>query len=213
MANLNDFFNKSIFVKGLDHPFSSNIAPSVDLSSLSEEELNNIKFGIYDFKCWEVEQDNYSKIIYGNMRLFEKNNGRSISDYVSYDSYVTIEDKDVVKVETDIKIDRSVDGVLHEMPCVRDGMFPIGYLDTGYQFTLSEFYILIDGGNKVVHYTDFSNGYEVYELNRKNDLMSGFKIGIPVIFKEADLDKDDALLHEIKSVIEYRKGILELIKR
>ena len=74
MANLNDFFNKSVFVKGLDHPFSSNIAPSVDLSHLNEEEKNNIKFGIYDFTSHEIVQDDYSKVIYGDMRLFEKNN-------------------------------------------------------------------------------------------------------------------------------------------
>ena len=213
MANLNDFFNKSVFVKGLDHPFSSNIAPSVDLSHLNEEEKNNIKFGIYDFTSHEIVQDDYSKVIYGDMRLFEKNNGRTIIDNVQYDSFISVEDKDIVKVETDIKIERNVDGVSHDIPCVRDGMFPIGYVETGYHFTLSEFYIMIDGGKKVVHYTDFSEGYEVYELNRKNDLMSGFKIGVSTIFKDADLDIEDPLLLEIKSVIEYRKGILQLIKR
>ena len=213
MSNLNDFFNKSVFVKGLDHPFSSNIAPSVDLTSLSEEEKNNIKFGIWDFKNFEIIQDDYSKVIYGNMRLFEKNNGRSITDDISFDSFISVEDADLVKVETDIRIERNVDGVMHDKVSVRDGMFPIGYVDSGYHFTLSEFYIMIDDGKRMVHYTDFSDGYEVYELNVERDLMSGFKIGKPIVFKDHDLDIDDPLLLEIKSVIKSQEGILKLIKR
>ena len=38
MANLNDYFHKSLFVRGLDHPFSNTIAPSLDLSHLTEEQ-------------------------------------------------------------------------------------------------------------------------------------------------------------------------------
>ena len=213
MVSLKDFFNKSVFVKGLDHPFSPNIAPTPDLSSLSEEEMNNIKYGMYKFNEFKETSTAFSSLISGYLKAFEKNNNRRITDDILFKSLITIEDVDLVKVETEVRVDRVVEGEMHDKASVRDAMFPIGYNDGGYQFIFTEFYVLIDDGKKMLHYTDFSDSVEVFELNVQGNLMSGFKISDLTVFNETDLDRDEPLINEIKSVIKGKKDILELIKR
>lgn len=213
MANLNDYFHKSLFVRGLDHPFSNTIAPSLDLSHLTEKQLNNIKFGIWDFRSFDIEDEEYSKVINGSMRLFEKNNGRSITDDVYFSSFIDVQDIDLVKVETDIRIDRNIDGIRHDITSIRDNMFPIGYEDCSYTYTLNEYYLLLSDGKSMVHYTDITDKVEVYELNEENDLFSGFKLGKNYVIDEALLESDEPLISEIRTTIKGKKDILELIKR
>lgn len=213
MINLKDYFNKSVFVKGLEHPFSTNIAPSIDLSSLSEEEINNIKYGMYKFNDFIYEGTDYSLSIRGCLKSFEKNNGRKIYDDINFDSYVSIEDEDLVMVCTDVSIERSVEGEIHDKVSVRDVLYPIGYLDTSYVFSINEYYVMIDSGKKVLHYSDLSDSVEVFELNEKYNITSGFKIGIVNVYKNEELNSDEPLFEEIRSVINSKKDVLQLIKR
>ena len=210
---LKEYFNKSVFVKGLDHPFSSNIAPSVDMSSLSEEELNNIKFGIYRFKDFTYSLNEYDGVITGKVRLFEKNNGRRISDDVSFETFIDFQDTDLIKVDTEVRVDRFIEGDNHELVSVRDGMFPIGYQDISYEFGISEYFMMTYDGTRVIHYSDNYNGYEVYELNNEYDLMSGLKLNNVIVIKDHDLDKESPLLDEINQMIMDRKEVLQLIRR
>lgn len=213
MINLKDYFNKSVFVKGLDHPFSTNIAPSIDLSSLSEDEMNNIKYGMYKFNDFIYEGTDYSLSIRGYLKSFEKNNGRKIYDDINFDSYVSIEDEDLVMVCTDVSIERSVEGEIHDKVSVRDVLYPIGYLDTSYVFSINEYYVMIDNGRKVLHYSDLSDSVEVFELNEEYNITSGFKIGIVNVYNKQELNSDEPLFEEIRSVINSKKDVLQLIKR
>lgn len=213
MINLKDYFNKSVFVKGLDHPFSTNIAPSIDLSSLSEDEMNNIKYGMYKFNDFIYEGTDYSLSISGYLKSFEKNNGRKIYDDINFDSYVSIEDEDLVMVCTDVSIERSVEGEIHDKVSVRDVLYPIGYLDTSYVFSINEYYVMIDNGRKVLHYSDLSDSVEVFELNEEYNITSGFKIGIVNVYNKQELNSDEPLFEEIRSVINSKKDVLQLIKR
>ena len=210
---LKEYFNKSVFIRGLDHPFSSNIAPTVDMSSLREEELDNIKFGIYKFNDFNYMLNNYEGTITGKVRLFEKNNGRRISDDVTFETFIDFQDTDLIKVETDVRVDRFIEGENHELASVRDGMFPIGYQDISYEFGISEYFMMTYDGTRVIHYSDNYNGFEVYELNTQYDLMSGFKLGNVIVIKDHDLDKESPLLDEINQMIMDRKEVLQLIRR
>ena len=114
---------------------------------------------------------------------------------------------------TDVSIERSVEGEIHDKVSVRDVLYPIGYLDTSYVFSINEYYVMIDNGRKVLHYSDLSDSVEVFELNEEYNITSGFKIGIVNVYNKQELNSDEPLFEEIRNVINSKKDVLQLIKR
>lgn len=212
MVSLYNYFIKSIFIRGIENPINSHIAPETDLSSLTEDEKKKIKYGVWEYTTNIVEESSTSLELTGLVRAFEKNNGRNIEDIINFKSSVTVLDYEVL-VETDLDVSRKVEGEMHELQSVRDGLLPIGYQSTNHELRITEYYKVLSNGKRLLHYSPYSTGFEVYEM----DLSVGFGEGIKYhglkVFDSENYDMEDPDIEEIKSIINRKNDVIQLIRK
>lgn len=212
MVSLYNYFIKSIFIRGMENPINSRIAPQPDLSSLSEEELKKIKYGIWEYNTSIVDESDTRYELLGLVRAFEKNNGRNIEDIVRFHANIDVLE-DEVMVETEINLDREVDGENHDLASVRDGLLPIGYQTGSHTINITEYYTLLSNGKRLLHHSPFTKSFEVYEIDPSVKFGEGIKYSGLKVFNGEDPEIDDPDIDEIRRIINNNNSVMRLIRK
>lgn len=237
-SSLKSYFNESMFVDGLLRPEGSNIAPKTD----TEQDLttgykyNCSRFGARDFDISSVGVYDLTESIQGTFLIYEEkdynhywNNEKeeqttcksimpfTMLDNGSFESKVTIQDGATVVVSTSVNVIRNIVGCNFDGKSVRDGLFTgFAHEDCRGNFELNEYYKTISNRTRLLHYSESSDFFEVYELPNGWVVEDGIsKLEYPKVFDDVDFDKQDKDLEEISGILASRtnnKGI-SLVKK
>ena len=226
-SNLKSYFNESMFVDGLLRPEGSNIAPKTD----TEQDLttgykySSSRLGTREFDISSVDVYDLEEIIQGTFINFEEkeynyywNNEKEEHTYCksvmpftmldngSFESKVDIGGEEIT-VSTKVNVVRNVVGVNFDGKSVRDGLFPeLAHEDCRGTFELNEYYKTISNRTRLLHYSNSSDFFEVYELPSGWIVGDGVsKLKSPKVFDDLDFDKNDKDLEEINEILASRK--------
>lgn len=212
MVSLYNYFIKSVFIKGIENPSNNMIIPSSDLSSLTNEQLKKIKFGIWEYKTDIINETDNNLEFNGIVRTFEKNNGRNLDDVIRFHANIDVYE-DEVMLETEINVDREVSGELHDLPSVRDGLLPFGYQTGSTSINIIEYYTLIADGKRLLHHSPYTTSFEVYDIDSIDKFGEGMKYCALKVFTSENYDMEDPDIKEIETIIKSRIDVMKLIKR
>lgn len=237
-AGLKSYFNESMFVDGILRPEGSNIAPKADTDQdlTTGYKYNCRRFGARDFDISSVSTYDLTEDIQGTFLIYEEkdynhywNNEKeeftvcksimpfTMLDNGSFESKVTVQDKKTVEVHTSVNNIRNIVGCDFDGKSVRDGMFPgFAHEDCRENIELKEYYRIISNRTRLLHYSESSDFFEVYELPNGWNIEDGIsKLEYPKVFDDFSFDEKDKDLEEINEVLETRtnrKGI-SLVKK
>lgn len=237
-SSLKSYFNESMFVDGLLSPEGSNIAPKTDTDQDLTTGYKYIcsRFGVRDFDISSVDVYDLTESIQGTFLIYEEkdynhywNNEKekqttcksimpfAMLDNGSFESKVTIQDGETVVVSTNVNVIRNIVGCNFDGKSVRDGMFSgLAHEDCRGNFELNEYYKTISNRTRLLHYSESSDFFEVYELPNGWVVEDGIsKLEYPKVFDDVNFDKQDKDLEEINGILALRtnsKGI-SLVKK
>ena len=204
------FYKKSIFLNGIFEPTGYNILPklSLDENSYSKYKLENKNYGVINFNGEKtfISKDSYEMTEEGNFSIYErkkyilkdkptydvkeeKDRVYSAIDIGNYSSNIRInKDFNRASINTRIFVKRFTSGINYGGISVRDSLFTkLNHTSSFEHSLINEYFVLLQNGN-LLHYTDNSNLFEVYETNIKT-LKEGIKnISSPKIY---DLNNKD----------------------
>lgn len=228
-SSLKSYFNESMFVDGLLRPEGSNIAPKTDTDDgfTTGYKYNCSRYGVRDFDINSIGVYDLMESIQGTFLIYEEkdysyywNNEKkeqttcklimpfTMLDNGSFESKVTIQDGETVVVSTSVNVIRKIVGCNFDGKSVRDGMFfGLAHEDCRGNFELNECYKTISDRTRLLHYSESSDFFEVYELPDGWDVEDGVsKLGYPKVFDDVDFDKQDKDLEEINGILASRKN-------
>lgn len=237
-SSLKSYFNESMFVDGLLRPEGSNIAPKTDTDQdlTTGYKYNSCRFGARDFDISSVGIYDLTESIQGTFLIYEEkdynhywNNEKdeqtscksimpfTMLDNGSFESKVTIQDGETVVVNTSVNVIRNIVGCNFDGKSVRDGLFSgLAHEDCRGNFELNEYYKTISNRTRLLHYSESSGFFEVYELPNGWVVEDGIsKLEYPKVFDDVDFDKQDKDLEEINGILASRTNskIMSLVKR
>lgn len=237
-SSLRSYFNESIFMDGLLRPEGPNIVPKVDIDQdlTTGYKCDCSMFGVRNFDINSVGVYDSTESIQGTFLLYEDKDYdyywdnekkkqtacKSVMPFTmldngSFESEVTIQDRETVVVSTSVNVIRNVVGCNFDGESIRDGMFSgLPHEDGRGSFEFNEYYKIISNRTRLLHYSESSDFFEVYDLPEGWVIEDGIsKLEYPKVFDDVVFDKRDKDLKEINSILATRtnsKGI-PLVKR
>lgn len=241
---LKSYFDESLFVDGLLRPLALNIAPKKDsqMDLTTGYKYHNRNFGVNSFNsCEEIDFFGGTKMKFfvGSFTVYEQkdydyywdneNKKQTSCDMMTF----TMEDKGTfstkvemvtdneVEVTTKVNVNRNVVGSNFDGKSIRDGLFK-DFPHENFQgsMEIKEYYKVIANGTRVLHYSDDSDFFEVYNLTAGWTIEDGIdqlvspgwvieegidKLISPKVFDDTSYDKQDKDLEEIMSIINSKQ--------
>lgn len=227
-TNFKSYFIESMFLDGLLRPEGSNIAPKTDTDpdSTTGYKYNSSRYGTRSFDTSFVSTDDLTENLKGTFLVYEEkdynyywNNEKeqktpckskmrfTMLDNGSFESVVNIHDSETVSINTSINLIRNVVGYNFDGKSVRDGLFKdFAHEDGRKNFKLTEYFKKIANGTRLLHYSDSSDFFEVYDLPSGWNIIDGISnLGYPKVFDDIEFDDADKDLDEINRILATRK--------
>ena len=236
-STMESYLEKSMFLDGLFRPDGANIAPKTDTSQdfKTGYKYRTSKYGIRNFESNFTEFNDTSSMVEGNFVVYEekkysyyfddktrKQIDISIQPFIMLDNgtfttSISIENNEKIMVKTYIELVRNIVGYNFDGKSVRDGLFNnFEHKDCRGNLAINEYYQIIANRTRLLHYSESSDFFEVYELPERLVIEDGIsKLEYPKVFDDVVFDKRDKDLKEINSILATRtnsKGI-PLVKR
>ena len=231
MLNLKTYFQESLFMDGLFTPEGNNIAPKTE-NSLDLEtgyKYHSSKYGVDLFEIKKVvntlsglklqgifvvseikDYDYYwnnetKKTIFTTVMPF------MMLDNGTFESEIKIKDN-IISVETIIDDKRFVDGVNFDNKSVRDGLFSeFGYCEGRKVFKIEEHYQLLKNNKRLLHYSNSSLFFEIYDLPNDWTIKDGLtNLANPKVFNDVNYDLLDEDIKEILEILKRNKDAKQL---
>lgn len=215
MVNLKSYLDKSLFFEEIWKPFEINIdlKENTDNNLTTESKCIKQISGIKNFNYMEeIDFFNGAKMkdFVGSCSTYEEKNDSdnmifTMVDNIVFHSKVSIKTDDEIEIITKIDIVRNVDGINYDGKSIRDNTIFKDFPHENYtgSIEMKEYYKVIANGTRLLHYSDDSNFFEVYNLTDGWNVKDGIeKLGSPKIYEKSD-DKNiqDKDLEEIMSII------------
>lgn len=231
-----DIFFASMFMDGMIYPMGSNVAPKSDCENHLEEDgywISQHSFGGQDLKLESSEEGKLT----GSLELYEKmefssqwdaENKRSISiprtestvvDNVDFTSTVEVLDENECTITTTFELKRKVEVFPKNMASnkyptdksVRNGMFAYPLENGEYSGTYTERFVKIANGTRLLHFSEQSPFFEVFEIDEDFDFANPSMSEYPKVFDDTTFDKDDKDINEMMKYLgaDAKKLILE----
>lgn len=229
--NLMIFYKNSLFYKGIRFPEGKNIVPKSDNEQDYTDSGYYWTSSSYGGKQFSIETDRSDKelVITSSFELFEKKRFTSywdaerqklnsispinsmLVDTIDADVHINVISDNELEIVTKYQLERdySLDKKLPfnlrvaSDKTVRSGMFPFSLENGNYEGEVIEYYIKIANGTRLLHFSDFSTAFEVYDIpscfdfeNNNAALLTDAKI-----FDEESFDYEDKDIEEIKEYV------------
>ena len=226
---MRSYFDNSLVIDGLKYPEGSNIV----LDDTKEKSNGNDDFYCSSrnyggeqllininheesIKCHLVLEGKFN--VYEEKEFHKRKSNKlinrcSIRDIGTFKSNVE-STTDTVTIITDIDVDRKVDGDNLDKKSVRDGvLINISPETCKETTTIKEYYKLIENGTRLLHYSDNSTFFEIFDLPKNWFIEDGInKLGNPKVFDNWDYDKDDISLEEALNIMGKKEEVKVLSK-
>ena len=224
--NIESYVMKSCGIVGMLYPEGSNVARKLpeckpDFSK-SGYMLRNSCYGTdkFDICCQGddyLEGQGYKRVYKGEARLNESkifdyydtsiNNFRRLTIYDYFcilKDYVTFEVEVIIKhnrcyVDNYMKVNRHIFGHDYTKESIRDGVFcNTAHMDDVSKYGYGDTYIKIANDTRLLHYTNQSDFFEIYELPDNWKYEDGIgNLDSPKVFDDYNFDNDDKDLDEV----------------
>lgn len=231
-----NLYHKTMFMDGMFYPMGSNIAPKGDYENDIEESgywISTHSFGGQDFNLNPTEDGR----LQGSIELYEKMefnskwdavNNKSIRinrtestlvDKVTFSANIECLSADECVITTDFVIKRKAD-VFPRLPfnqkyptkkSVRNGIFIYPLENGEYIGTYTERFVKIANGTRLLHFSDQSPFFEVFEIPEDFSFEDFKAEEFPKVFDDTTFDKDDKDMSEIMKYLgkDAKKLVLE----
>ncbi len=230
---IDSYFMQSLFVDGFTSPCGSNIAPKRNNDQNCETGFKymNHKYGCDSFNMKTLTATKTTRTIIGSIKLFEnKEYNRyynkeinkmyecsadtfDMDDEIKFESRIEVLDESTVVVDTVGRVRRNVTGTNFSGNSCRDGMLPeMSYEDSEQTIEVKEYFQRISDGRRLVHYSEYSPFFEIYDLPETWNIFDGILL-CPKVFDDVEYDKKDESLEELTKIRDNNKSVKLLIKR
>ena len=228
-STMESYLEKSMFLDGLFRPNGANIAPKTDTSQdlTTGYKYRTSKYGIRNFESNFTEFNDTSSMVEGNFVVYEekkysyyfddktrKQIDISIQPFIMLDNGVfttsiSIENNEKIMVKTYIELVRNIVGYNFDGKSVRDGLFNnFEHKDCRGNLEINEYYQIIANRTRLLHYSESSDFFEVYELPENWQTTDGISnLEYPKVFDDMYFDMQDKDLEEINNILAARKSI------
>ena len=127
---------------------------------------------------------------------------------------ISIENNEKIMVKTYIELVRNIVGYNFDGKSVRDGLFNnFEHKDCRGNLEINEYYQIIANRTRLLHYSDNSDFFEVYELPENWQITDGISnLEYPKVFDDMYFDMQDKDLEEINSILSTRRSIKQIHK-
>lgn len=233
-STMESYLEKSMFLDGLFRPDGANIAPKTDTSQdfKTGYKYRTSKYGIRNFESNFTEFNDTSSMVEGNFVVYEekkysyyfddktrKQIDISIQPFIMLDNgtfttSISIENNEKIMVKTYIELVRNIVGYNFDGKSVRDGLFNnFEHKDCRGNLEINEYYQIIANRTRLLHYSESSDSFEVYELPENWQITDGISsLGYPKVFDDVYFDMQDKDLEEINSILSTRRSIKQIHK-
>ena len=225
-----EIFYSSMFLDGMFYPLGSNIALKEDCDNEVGE--SNYWIGMHTFGSHYFNvKSMHPGLVSGDVSLFEKMHFNSVydtkhkvshpvdevdtilTDNITFKTQIEEEDNSC-KITTDFIIDREA-SVLPFMSyptkkSVRNGLFAFPLESGIYEGKLTEYFVKISKGTRLLHYSPVSPFFEVFEIAPDFTFKKGILPDYPKVFDDTTYDKEDKDLKEISQYVPIDPKILKL---
>ncbi len=232
---LESYFKKSMFLDGVLRPKGSNIAPKTDTSQdlTTGYKYRTSKYCIRNFESNFTEFNDTLSMVEGNFVAYEEKNysyywnnkTKEQSDIITMQPFImldngvfttsiSIENNEKIMVKTYIELVRNIVGYNFDGKSVRDGLFNnFEHKDCRGNLEINEYYQIIANRTRLLHYSDNSDFFEVYELPENWQITDGISnLEYPKVFDDVYFDMQDKDLEEINSILSTRRSIKQIHK-
>lgn len=228
-STMESYLEKSMFLDGLFRPDGANIAPKTDTSQdfKTGYKYRTSKYGIRNFESNFTEFNDTSSMVEGNFVVYEekkysyyfddktrKQIDISIQPFIMLDNgtfttSISIENNEKIMVKTYIELVRNIVGYNFDGKSVRDGLFNnFEHKDCRGNLEINEYYQIIANRTRLLHYSESSDFFEVYELPENWQITDGISnLEYPKVFDDMYFDMQDKDLEEINNILAARKSI------
>lgn len=233
-STMESYLEKSMFLDGLFRPNGANIAPKTDTSQdlTTGYKYRTSKYGIRNFESNFTEFNDTSSMVEGNFVVYEekkysyyfddktrKQIDISIQPFIMLDNgtfttSISIENNEKIMVKTYIELVRNIVGYNFDGKSVRDGLFNnFEHKDCRGNLEINEYYQIIANRTRLLHYSESSDFFEVYELPENWQITDGISnLEYPKVFDDMYFDMQDKDLEEINSILSTRRSIKQIHK-
>lgn len=196
---LSSFYEHSLFKEGLFNPIGYNISPRASLkeNEYSKYSTKSLTYGLnnYGKEITYLSNNSYDMTIQGNCELFEEQKyeyekNYKMIDRLSFISKISLnENFTKASINTTASIVRSTTGLNYSGISIRDGMFKnLNHANSKNGLSINEYFELLEDG-RVLHYSDYSDLYEIFDTN-----LTSLKEGInsilnPKIFNKNNIEQ------------------------
>ena len=131
-----------------------------------------------------------------------------------FTSKISVENNGKIMVKTYIELVRNIVGYNFDGKSVRDGLFNnFEHKDCRGNLEINEYYQIIANRTRLLHYSDNSDFFEVYELPENWQITDGISnLEYPKVFDDMYFDMQDKDLEEINSILSTRRSIKQIHK-
>ena len=234
-STMESYLEKSMFLDGLFRPDGANIAPKTDTSQdfKTGYKYRTSKYGIRNFESNFTEFNGTSSMVEGNFVAYEEKNysyywnnkTKEQSDIITMQPFImldngvfttsiSIENNEKIMVKTYIELVRNIVGYNFDGKSVRDGLFNnFEHKDCRGNLEINEYYQIIANRTRLLHYSDNSDFFEVYELPENWQITDGISnLEYPKVFDDMYFDMQDKDLEGINSILSTRRSIKQIHK-
>lgn len=217
-----DLFYSTMFLDGMFYPIGSNIAPKDDCDNNLDETgywMSTHSFGGQDFTLSSTEEGKlkgsielYEKMQFNSKWDAEKQTSISVRriesilvDNVRFDTSIEVLSDDECVVTTNFELKRKAD-VFPKLPfnqkyptkkSVRNGLFAYPLENGEYSGTYTERFVKIANGTRLLHFSDQSPFFEVFEISDDFSFANVKTEKYPKVFDDTTFDKNDKDMNEI----------------
>ena len=228
-STMESYLEKSMFLDGLFRPNGANIAPKTDTSQdlTTGYKYRTSKYGVRNFESISTNFDDVHGMSEGTFVVYEKkdysyywdnktNKQTDITvqpfimlDNGTFTTSISIENNEKIMVKTYIELVRNIVGYNFDGKSVRDGLFNnFEHKDCRGNLEINEYYQIIANRTRLLHYSDNSDFFEVYELPENWQITDGISnLEYPKVFDDMYFDMQDKDLEEINNILAARKSI------
>lgn len=228
-STMESYLEKSMFLDGLFRPDGANIAPKTDTSQdlTTGYKYRTSKYGIRNFESISTNFDDVHGMSEGTFVVYEKkdysyywdnktNKQTDITvqpfimlDNGTFTTSISIENNEKIMVKTYIELVRNIVGYNFDGKSVRDGLFNnFEHKDCRGNLEINEYYQIIANRTRLLHYSESSDFFEVYELPENWQITDGISnLEYPKVFDDMYFDMQDKDLEEINNILAARKSI------
>ena len=228
-STMESYLEKSMFLDGLFRPNGANIAPKTDTSQdlTTGYKYRTSKYGVRNFESISTNFDDVHGMSEGTFVVYEKkdysyywdnktNKQTDITvqpfimlDNGTFTTSISIENNEKIMVKTYIELVRNIVGYNFDGKSVRDGLFNnFEHKDCRGNLEINEYYQIIANRTRLLHYSESSDFFEVYELPENWQTTDGISnLEYPKVFDDMYFDMQDKDLEEINNILAARKSI------